>query len=132
VIGESIPRLSKYNFLLSKYVSFFINEEKIKDRGLREFILSKIKSEDIIKVLPAGNIPANNAYMIDAKLPTQEQKNNNIESIMSGLGYMQKNTLKEPFAKELLALEALSGSIQKENSTLNYITSPVNKKYNFL
>ena len=30
VIGESIPRLSKYNFLLNKYVSFFINEEKVK------------------------------------------------------------------------------------------------------
>ena len=69
VIGESIPRLSKYNFLLNKYVSFFINEEKVKNRDLREFILSRIKSEDIIKVLPAGNIPANNAYLIDAKAP---------------------------------------------------------------
>jgi hypothetical protein len=85
VIGESIPRLSKYNFLLNKYVSFFINEEKVKDRDLREFILSKIKSDDIIKVLPAGNIPANNVYLIDVKIPNPVQKNNNIESIMSSM-----------------------------------------------
>lgn len=132
ILWESIPRLSTYNFYLNKYVSFFINEEKVKDLALREFILSKIKNEDIIKLLPWSHIPVNNAYLLDENIPDTSKKNNNIESIMKNLGYVKIDALKEKFVKELETLTSKSGSVTKENTTLQYVQSPFSKKYNFL
>ncbi len=131
IIGDTVPRLGKHNFFLNKYVTLFLNEEKIKTIDLREFILSKVNRNDIVKMLPSGNLAVSNLYLLDEDIAAPEQKNNNIESIMSKLWYFSKDTLKEDFVKELNVLKNKSQNII-ENPTLTYITEPFQTKYNFL
>lgn len=131
IIGDSIPRLGKNNFVQNKYVAVFLNEEKIKNLNLREFILSKINPDDIIKSLPSGNIKAENLYLLDTQIPSPEIKNNNIESIMNGMWYFSKTSLKEDYVKDLNKILSQSGTTQ-ENPDLKHIEAPFNKKYNFI
>jgi hypothetical protein len=46
-----MPRLKSYKYTLPQFVSLFINQNKIQNIDLRNFILNKINNENLVKLL---------------------------------------------------------------------------------
>ena len=51
IIGNSIPRLETHKYTLPQYVSLFINSENISNINIRNHILNKINTENLIKLI---------------------------------------------------------------------------------
>lgn len=93
IIGNSIPRLVNYKYILPQYIWLFINSNKITNSDFRSFILNKINSENLIELLWKDNfIPINNPYLTEVDIK-KEPQNKNFESIMQSLWYKKKSKL---------------------------------------
>jgi ABC-type transport system substrate-binding protein len=98
LIGDTLPRLSVFDYTLPQYVSVFINSEKIQDTSLRRYLLSSIERENIIKLLWEKNFQeVKNPYLSDTSIDVTSSEKN-IESLMKRSGYFKK----EELAKEIL------------------------------
>lgn len=146
LIWKSVPRLEPHYYTLPKYTSVFINEEKVTSKSLRNFLLNKIDKDQLINVLWVDRFKAvKNPYLTDVSID-KDIENKNIESIMEDNWYYKKpklaklilwdintndvtstwNTQEE---KNELSVEEIEA---KENKTLSYIVSWLDKKYNFI
>lgn len=130
IVWDTVSRLDKVSFYLNKYMSIFINEEKIKNPDLRSFILSKIDNKNIIKSLWTSYTEANNAYLLEWIKSRFESQNLNLENTIREMWYYKKDFLISSLKENKKNDEKTSS--WKINSDLKYIVSPINKKYNFL
>lgn len=97
IIGDSMPRLKSYKYTLPQFVSLFINQNKIQNVDLRNFILNKINSENLVKLLWEDNFKiVNNPYLTETKIDN-ELSNKNFENIIAGLGYVKKSKIVEKY-----------------------------------
>ena len=97
IIGDSIPRLENHKYTLPQYASLFINENTVKDLSLRNHILDKINTENLVKLLWEDKFKTvKNPYLgktsIDSKVA-----NKNFEKIISDLWYIKKSKIIEKF-----------------------------------
>lgn len=150
IIGDSIPRLESYKYTLSQFVSLFINQNKIENLDLRNFIFNKINTDNLIKILWEDNFQiVNNPYLSETKID-KTLNNKNFEKIMEDLGYVKKSKIIEKYLpnKETYSSEAVVEekekisvdnipeeelNISKFQEDSKYIVSPEYvEKYNFI
>lgn len=131
IIGDSIPRLEKKPYFLNQYMSIFINEEKVKNIDLRNFILWKIDTSNILKTLGSWYKEVSNPFLVDWISQSNEIKNTNLENIIKDSGYFKKDYLIS-MLNQSASWTTQTQTEQKTNSDLSYIVSPITKKYSFL
>lgn len=145
LVGNTIPRLTAYEYILPQYISVFLNVDRIGDKDLRTFLLDKVNRENIIKVLGEKNfMPVYNPYISDTKID-KEVNLKNIEGILAKKGYYKPFELIDTFLKGADKVSPGSGSevvpekqLPKEvpwvnlDEELTTIVSPTTKKYNFV
>lgn len=143
LVGNTIPRLNAYEYMLPQYISIFMNVDKIDDKDLRTFLLDKVNRENIIKVLWEKNYsPVNNPYMSETKIDKSVNLKN-IDQILAKKGYYKQAELIENFIKNADKNTATwvtesTWSIEEVKPSLNLdeplsvIVSPTTKKYNFV
>ncbi|MBW7954742.1 hypothetical protein H3C61_02930 [Candidatus Gracilibacteria bacterium] len=127
ILADSMPRLEKYSYYLNQYNILFLNEEKLNNLDLRNFILSKIDIKNILNILGKGYIEDDDIFLNKELVQNFSLKNSNIESILKESGYYKKD-----FLVNYLLDKEKQKEEKIENSNLIYIKSPVNKKYSFL
>lgn len=97
IIGDSIPRLQSKKYILPQYVSLFINQNNIDNLNLRNYILEKINTTNLLKLLWENKfIEIFNPYLTDISI-RKEIKEKNFEKIMSNLWYVKKSKIIENF-----------------------------------
>jgi len=128
IIWDTIPRLNKNSYFLNQYVSLFINEERIKNTSLRNFILSKVDNSNIIKNLWSSYKEVTNAFLLEWVNQNNEIKDSNLENIIKENWFYKKDYL----ISTLVNKEKSEKNPTKINSDLVYISSPITKKYSFL
>ncbi len=158
IIGESIPRLKSHKYTLPQYVSLFINENNVKDINIRNYILEKINTENLIKILWEDKFEAiNNPYLTETSI-NNDINNKNFEKIIADLWYVKKSKIIERYLpvvnntwaniekpvqkvqENIIKLEVKNVVIDENNLTIDkfqqkskYITSPTYvDKYNFV
>lgn len=132
IIWESIPRLNNISYSLHQYISLFLNEEKIKNYNLRNFILSKIDTNNILTNLWKWYKEAENAYLMSGVIYKHEVQNLNLENTVQEMWFYKKDFLLKHLIDETKKIEEKKIE-EKINSNLVYISwSIINKKYNFI
>lgn len=152
IIGNTIPRLESYKYTLSQYVSLFINQNNVENIDLRNFILNKINTENLIKILWENDFKiVNNPYLTETKID-KPLSNKNFEKIISEMWYIKKSKIIEnylPSSTKVYSSEAIISEKVEEEMTLDipaedltidkfqedskYITEPTYvEKYNFI
>jgi len=91
IIWWSVPRLQSYKYTLPQYVWLFINQNKVTNLELRNYIFNKINSDNLVELLWKDNFVAvNNPYLWENKIE-KEATIKNFESIMKSLWYTKKS-----------------------------------------
>lgn len=132
IIGDSIARLDKTPYFLNQYMGVFFNEEKLKSYNLRSYIISKIDVNNIIKTLWTGYQDALNPYLLAQENPKYDFPNLSLENAIKEMGFYKKDFLLANMNETEKKAQDEAKAKQKINSTLTYLTAPVNQKYNFL
>ncbi len=136
LIGDTLPRLSVYDYTLPQYVSLFINTERIEDVSLRRYILSSIERKNVVNVLwgESNFMEVKNPYLTDVSIDL-DSWNKSIETLLKKSGYFRK----EQLAKELLnqASNQERAKIEQTkpidvNKQTSIVTAPSTLKYNFI
>ncbi len=95
IIWDSIPRLENHKYILPQYFSLFINQNKIKDQNLRNYILEKINTDNLIKILWESKFEiVKNPYLTQTSTDS-EVANKNFEKIIADLWYVKKSKIIE-------------------------------------
>lgn len=135
VIGDSLPRLSVFDYTLPQYISVFINTERVQNLSLRKYILGAIKRENILQILGTQNFQeVKNPYLTDISIDSDFDEGT-VETLLKKNGYYKK----EELAKVLLGevKETTSEITQPKpaidiNATTKIIYEPTTQKYNFV
>lgn len=130
ILADSMPRLEKYSYYLNQYNILFLNEERLNNLDLRNFILSKIDIKNILNILWKWYVEDDDIFLNKELIQDFSLKNSNIESILKENGYYKKDFLVNYLLDEEKQKEEKIEKI--ENNNLIYIKSPINKKYSFL
>jgi len=97
IIWDSIPRLEAHKYTLPQYTSLFLNINKIKDLNLRNYILEKINTENLIKLLWEDKFKLVNNPYLDEAVINSEISEKNFEKIIANLWYIKKSKIIEKF-----------------------------------
>lgn len=101
LLGETIPRLKAFSYIMPQYFSLFLNVENIENKDLRTFIFSSIQRENIVKVAGEKNYAIiENPYFLSGSLD-KELKEKNIVQLMESEGYYRSSALMSDFLKEV-------------------------------
>ena len=147
IIGDSIPRLEVYEYLLSQFVSSFFNIERM-DSELRSMVAQTLDRETIIKELWKQRVfSAYNPFLTETVIDINGE-DPDFESYLLNKWYRKKSELiqaaiaKEQEQKaaaevtqEIISSEASlfsSSDTRPIQENLSYINSPTTKKYNFV
>lgn len=147
VIWKSVPRLEPHYYTLPKYTTLFLNSERITSKSLRNFLLNKIDRNKLINVLWEEKYKwIDNPYLTNHTID-KEIENKNIDSIMNDNWYYKKSELTKLLVDKV-ELASQSGNTittnntpaeltideveKKENTSLKYIISWLDKKFTFI
>lgn len=90
-IGNTIPRFQAQKYTLNSFVWIFLNQNKITSTDLRYYILNKLDTSKLIKVLWEQNYEViNNPFLSEDNI-SQEPKNKNFDSVMKSIWYKKKS-----------------------------------------
>lgn len=90
-IGNTIPRFQAQKYTLNSFVWIFLNQNKITSTDLRYYILNKLDTSKLIKVLWEQNYEVvNNPFLSEDNI-SQEPKNKNFDSVMNSIWYKKKS-----------------------------------------
>ena len=91
LIWESIPKLENHKYILPQYVSVFINKDKLEYPNIRNYILSNINSDEILKKLwTETNKKIDSPFLNELKLDTFSN-NTSLEPMLNSLWYYNKD-----------------------------------------
>lgn len=97
IIWDSIPRLENHKYTLPQYVSLFINENKVKNINLRNNVLEKINTQNLVKLLWEDKYKVvNNPYLTETVI-SEKITDKNFEKIMSDMWYVKKSKIIEKY-----------------------------------
>lgn len=131
IIWDSVVRLNNIPYSLNKYVSLFLNEDKIKNYNLRSFLLSKIDNKNILRTLWSNYKEAKNPYLLDWIESKFDSQNVNLENTIRENGFYKKDYLLLNLIQQAKDFnKTLTES--KENKVLDYLTWNIINKYNFV
>lgn len=129
-LSENNPRLEKKIYYLNQFASLFINEDRLKNKDLRGFIIDNINVDNILNLLPKWFKKIDYLFETDKKNWNKTEINYNLEDILRQLWYYKKENLLENIEKinseNKFNEENL---ISKEKSKI--LLSPFDLKYNF-
>ena len=90
-IWNTIPRFQAQKYTLNSFVWVFLNQNKITSTDLRYYILNKLDTSKLIKVLWEQNYEViNNPFLSEDNI-SQEPKNKNFDSVMKSIWYKKKS-----------------------------------------
>lgn len=119
IVWESIPRLQSYKYSLPQFVWLFINQNKVTDLNFRNYIFSKINSENLIELLWKNNFSVvNNPYLSETTID-KETSIKNFESVMMSLGYSKKSKYIEDLIPKLEVNTQETNTDVIEDTTIN-------------
>jgi len=138
IVGDSVPRLGSFFYSLPQFVGIFLNQDTLKDTALKKYILAHIDRDKIVASLGAQKVKSTlNPFFSERNIDQDSQED--ISGIMKDLGYYPKKELVESKKAELAApkqkaisQEATPAKEKIVQSDLHVISSPTNKKYNFV
>lgn len=117
IVWSSIPRLASYKYTLPQYVWLFINQNKITDVNFRNFIFSKINSNNLVDLLWKDNFSiVNNPYITEQSIDKETQIKN-FESIMTSLWYKKKSKFIEALIPKKEEKEDKNEEVKVEETT---------------
>ena len=90
-IWNSISRFQDYKYNLNSFVWIFLNQEKIKNTDLRNYILNKIDSNKLVKVLSDKNYSVVENPFLTKESIYKEPNNKNFDSVMASIWYKKKS-----------------------------------------
>ena len=143
LIWSSIPRFKSNKYTLPQFVWLFINQSNIIDKDLRNSILNKINSENLVELLWKDNfVEVQDPYLLDKSIQ-KESEVKNFDAIMQWLWYSKKSTIIDdiiPTKEDNEYTAEVKIQIDEENITIDkfqvdstYIVSPTYiDKYNFI
>jgi len=143
IVWRSIPRLESNKYTLPQFVWLFINQNNITDKNLRNFILNKINSKNLVELLGEDNFSEiKNPYLLEEST-NKELEVKNFDSIMQSLWYSKKSKIldnilpkketKEYTAEVKIEIDENNISIDKFQTDSKYIVKPSYvDKYNFI
>lgn len=148
IIGNSIPRLSSYEYTLAQFVWSFFNTDTLSPE-LRSYLNAMLSREEIVEKIWAARVqeaynPFLSDYIIDGKVNFSLS-----EYLESQWYYSKKELLKSALALSLqqkqMSAETLTRLLKEQEEAkqedlpqtkvqenLKYITSPSTQKYNFV
>ncbi len=144
IIGSSIPRLQSNPYSLPQFVAVFLNTETVTSESVRRYLLGNMSRDTIVSDLGEGMaIPSFNPFLSDISI--DEDPDLDLWKYLKEQGYFTKEELlqkdetitqaqEEEVVEETISQEAQIQEPQdkKVQEDLTYITSPTNKKYNFV
>ncbi|MCH2188463.1 ABC transporter substrate-binding protein [Candidatus Gracilibacteria bacterium] len=117
VLGESVPRLAAYEYILPQYVSLFLNKETLQNNALRKHILSEINRDKLIELLgEKKSVPVLNPYLTEKNIDV-EAPGQTLDEIMADLGYFKKEKILTEFEKNFKSSLTLSDEVTPEKDT---------------
>lgn len=121
IVGWSIPRLASYKYTMPQYVWLFINQNKVTDVNFRNYIFSKINSQNLVDLLWKENFDiVKNPYLTEESIE-KENSIKNFESIMKSLWYNKKSSFIENLVPKNTAEETVINNdikLTEENEIL--------------
>lgn len=137
ILWNSVPRLKSYSYGLPQFVGLFLNQETLTSEGIRANILWGISREEIVSSI--GTARAEVAFNPFLSGDTMDRSaGNNIQDLLENQWYFSKvDLLKKSLELEETPEAIISNEAQPKiqkpvQSDLTYITSPTDKKYNFI
>lgn len=124
LIWSSIPKLKKYNYVLPQYFWLFINKDKLEYPNIRNYILSKIDTKEILKeIWEENNKLIDSPFLNDLKLNTLKNKNT-FKSMMNSLWYYKKDYYLEQIKRKNIKIysneiKIKDNNLKQENNTLD-------------
>lgn len=119
LIWNSIPKLESHKYILPQYVSVFINKEKIPYPNIRNYILEKINSEEIVKELwEENNKLIKSPFLNDLELNTFANKST-VKTMMNSLWYYQKGYYLSKITKKEVKTISSEVKIEKKDEVNN-------------
>lgn len=96
-VWDSISRFQSHKYTLNSFIWIFLNQNKITNTDLRSYILNKLDSTKLVKVLSEQNYQTvNNPFLTKTSI-AREPSNKNFEALMNNLWYKKKSS----FLKEI-------------------------------
>lgn len=119
-IWNSIYRFQNKKYTLNSFVWIFLNQNKIKNKDLRTYILNKIENQRLLKVLGIENFENINNPFLTSENINSEPTNKNFDSLMASLWYYKKSY----FAQKVLPAKEEQKTEQTSQPTNQNIEIP--------
>ena len=118
LIWDSIPKLENYKYILPQYVSVFINKDKLEYPNIRNYILSKINSKEIIENIWENNNKLINSPFLNELTLNTSSNNTDIKTMLNSLWYYQKQYYLNKIWTEVLKkdIQKYSPEVSIENN----------------
>lgn len=100
-IWNSIYKFQNYKYTLNSFVWLFLNQNKITNINLRNYILNKIDNSKLLKVLWEENNEEVLNPFFTKEIISKEPGNKNFDSVMASIWYKKKSSL----MKELVPIK---------------------------
>ena len=91
LIWNSIPKLKNNKYILPQYIWVFINKDKLEYPNIRNYILSHINSEKIVKTIWENNHKIINSPFLDNINLNIKQWNATLKTMLNSLGFHKKD-----------------------------------------
>lgn len=92
-IWNSIYKFQNQKYTLNSFIWLFLNQNNIKNKELRTYILNKLETEKLIKVLWWENYEVISNPFLTTESISRESTNKNFDSLMYSLWYKKKSAL---------------------------------------
>jgi hypothetical protein len=133
LIWSSIPKLKKHNYVLPQYVWVFINKDKLEYPNIRNYILSNIDPEKVIKeIWEENNKLVKSPFLNSLNLNTLPNKST-IKAMLNSLWYHKKeyylrSTKSKTTKKYSKEVSINNKTILEENINITEIKNSITKE----
>ena len=149
ILGESIPRLESFEYILPQFVSVFLNSETMESETMRNYVLRNINRSDLVASLWLDTVQeVKNPFLSETEIDIE--KTSDLAFTLWRQWYQTKEELVSAGEKEQEKKEAEAKAIAEEKKTISaeanpqpiakkveqesvsIITNPTDDKYNFI
>lgn len=99
-IWNSLSRFDNYYYKINSFNGLFLNKNKITNQNLRTYILNKIDSEKLVKVLWEKNYEVIKNPFLGEKSIWKEPENKNFDAVMAAIWYKKKSAFMDSLIPE--------------------------------
>lgn len=118
-IWNSIYKFQNQKYTLNSFVWIFLNQNNIKNKDLRTYILNKLENNKLQQLLWVENFEIVNNPFLTSDTISSEVSNKNFDSVMLSLWYKKKSSFIQELSKNNNAKEAEKVKVEKVEENKN-------------